>query len=116
MASSPAPDRRKALAFAVGVCAGMFLSAFLVSHSPLPEAERESAVGWVLSPLTLITGAISRLVDLAGPGGGIEPASMQLPPWATWLIVALALVALITVLFFSSMAFQDWRRRQLASK
>ena len=115
--AGPVPsEKRKALVFAVGVVVSMLLFAFSLSRSPLPEPQKEVAVRWVLSPLLMITGAIVWLVDLAGPGGRAEPASMYLPAWANWLIVALAGVVLLSLLFASGMSFQSWRRRQGASK
>ena len=81
---SPRPVPRAVLG-AVAWVLLLYACALSVARLPIPEGTREDAARLLLSPLLLVSRALFRVVDILGPQGRAEPASMYLPPWAGWV-------------------------------
>ena len=90
-------------------CALLLL--FAVKTAPLPEAQKEGlvpALGFLLWPVRLVAAGLTWLIDVVGPQGLAEPASMYLPGWAVWSLVAVSIVLTVSVAFATWLTFFRW--------
>jgi hypothetical protein len=88
-----------------------FLLFLAVRITPLPEGTKErlvTALALLLWPVRFVAAGLTRLIDLIGPQGLAEPASMYLPGWAVWSLVALSIGLASSLLFVAWLALFRW--------
>ena len=102
--------------FALGACVSMFVLAIAIGASPLPEPARSDFAVWALSPWLGISYGIQRAIDLLGPPGLSEPASMYLSWEAVALILAVSLILLFGTLRTLALCYLAWRRRSAVNE
>jgi hypothetical protein len=87
------------------------LLVFAVGTVPLPEARKEglvNALGFLLWPVRGVAAGLTRLIDFLGPQGLDEPASMLLPGWAVWSLVATSVVLTSLLVFAACLSLFRW--------
>jgi hypothetical protein len=100
------------LGFAVGCFALMPISAYTVRFWPISEQDGEAVVLALFLPLRVVMWGVFGLVDLLGPQGRAEPASMYLPRWAGWSLVVLSCLVLLALLFGVARGAMWWAGRR----
>ena len=109
------PHRLKAFAIAVGLWALPPMGALVVAHLPITENTRETLILQMLLPLVLVASVPLQVVDVLGPHGLAEPASMYLPRWAVGALSCISLLLSIVMFYAGVLALLRWaERRRLA--
>jgi hypothetical protein len=84
---------------------------FAVGTVSLPEARKEglvTALGFLLWPVRGVAAGLTRLIDFLGPQGLAEPASMYLPGWAVWSLVATSVILTSLLVFAAWLSLFRW--------
>jgi hypothetical protein len=82
----------------------------------MSEELKKALVLFLFWPLRAILWALMGLVDVLGPQGLAEPASMYLPAWAAWGLFGLSVTLVLGLFYGVALAILWWIERRQARK